>query len=178
MEDRASKSNVFNEQGRILQTENAIRNVANAGTSMAILCTDGILMLGHNQTKDGTALEKIVKIDRHIFAIFSGIYADALQLIKLMRTEAMNHLMHFNTSIPISKLAMNISARLQYFTQTGGQRPFGCSFLLCTFEDGEFQIFSIDPSGNFNRWEKKSLGKHDEKFNSTFRTHSEFDGSV
>ena len=84
MEDRASKSNVFNEQGRILQTENAIRNVANAGTSMAILCTDGILMLGHNQTKDGTALEKIVKIDRHIFAIFSGIYADALQLIKLI----------------------------------------------------------------------------------------------
>ncbi|KAF7703907.1 putative proteasome subunit alpha type-3 [Cucumispora dikerogammari] len=168
MADESAKSNIFNEQGRILQTENAIKNVANAGVSMSILCSDGILMIGHNATKNNEELEKIVQIDKHIYAIFSGIFADALQVISFMRNEAQNHLKDFDTSIPIAKLIIEASCKLQAFTQTGGQRPFGCSFLLCTYEDDEYQIYSIDPSGNFNKWECKSFGNNHEKFQSAF----------
>lgn len=169
MADESAQSNIFNEQGRILQTENAIKNVSNAGLSMSILCNDGILMVGHNETKNGEELEKIIQIDKHIYAIFSGIYGDALQVINYLRIAAQDHLMDFDSSISISKLVMEISSKLQYFTQTGGQRPFGCSFLLCTNEDEEYQIYSIDPSGNFNKWESKSYGKHNEKFQSALK---------
>merc|ERR1712035_69336 len=178
MEDKAQRANIFNEQGRVLQTENAIKYVANAGSSMSIVSDDGILILGHNKTKEDESLEKIVKIDRNIYAIFSGIYADALQLINLMRIEAQNYLMKYDSLIPISVLIMKISQRLQYFTQKGGQRPMGCSFLLSTYEDNEYQIYSLDPSGNFNRWERKAFGKHDEKFNSIFRTNEEINSNL
>lgn len=178
MADQSARSNVYNEEGRIEQTENAILSVNNAGTSMAIVCSNGILLAGHNISKNDDILEKIVQIDENIFAIFSGIYGDALQIINLLRDSAQNHLEKYDTPISISELSMKASHRLQRFTQLGGQRPFGCSFLLCTYEEEEYQIFSLDPSGNFNKCLKKCFGKHSERFNSAFKSNVEISSSV
>lgn len=59
--DKLSKDNfnAFNEEGRILQVEYAIKNVSNAGTTLGLVCKDGIFLLGITTTMKNNMIQCI-----------------------------------------------------------------------------------------------------------------------
>ena len=47
----------------------------------------------------------------------------------------------------------------QGYTQHGGLRPFGVSFLYAGYDDRyQFQLFTSNPSGNYSGWKATSIG--------------------
>jgi 20S proteasome subunit alpha 3 len=47
----------------------------------------------------------------------------------------------------------------QGYTQYGGQRPFGVSFLYAGWDKSlGFQLYTSDPSGNYGGWKAFSIG--------------------
>ena len=51
------------------------------------------------------------------------------------------------------------SSRAQGYTQFGGLRPFGVSFLFAGWDAVHgFQLYQSDPSGNYGGWKATAIG--------------------
>lgn len=49
----------------------------------------------------------------------------------------------------------------QSYTQFGGLRPFGVSFLIAGWDKYRgYQLYHTDPSGNYAGWEAKAIGSN------------------
>jgi len=47
----------------------------------------------------------------------------------------------------------------QLYTQSGGMRPFGVSFLFAGWDEHRgFQLYQSDPSGNYGGWMAQAIG--------------------
>lgn len=54
---------------------------------------------------------------------------------------------------------MQIYVHLQSYTQFGGLRPFGVSFLFAGWDKHYgFQLYHTDPSGNYSGWKATAIG--------------------
>jgi hypothetical protein len=76
--------------GRLHQVEYAIEAINNAGTCVALLSTDGIVMTAERQVVSkllapSKTSEKTYKIDNHVVALVAGLTADANILINESR---------------------------------------------------------------------------------------------
>ena len=59
-----------------------------------------------------------------------------------------NNKYHQQEEIPIEQLLMRVCDLKQGYTQFGGQRPFGVSFLFAGWDEHHgFQLYQSDPSG-------------------------------
>lgn len=85
-------SNTFSEEGRLLQTEYAIKNVAKGGTIIGLVCTDGIILLGINKTELVDENEKIYKINPNVYISVCGLFGDAMLLKKYGQIKAQEFL--------------------------------------------------------------------------------------
>lgn len=162
--DEQAKSNTFTDDGRLLQTEYAIKHVSKAGTIIGLVCTDGVILLGINPAPSDT-VEKIYQLSENIYCVVSGIFSDALRLIKLGQLAAANIKETIGQHPRPSVLCDAIAERKQHYTQSSGARPFGVSFLYAGY-DGEYVLYSTDPSGTVNRWRAWSYGQNEELINS------------
>ncbi|ELQ75118.1 20S proteasome, regulatory subunit alpha type PSMA4/PRE9 [Trachipleistophora hominis] len=170
------RTNTFNEEGRILQVEYAIKNVSNAGTTLGLTCTDGIVLLGITTTNKNHIIsrnEKIYRITGSIYCTISGIFSDGLQIISMARFIAQEYLYRNGVEMSIGYLVEEVAMRMQYFTQGGGMRPFGVSFLFAQVRGDECLLYSTDPAGSCNRWRAKAFGQKEDSINNALQSNAD-----
>ena len=89
----------------------------------------------------------------------AGMTADANVLINYARHEAQRHLQTYNTDIPCEQLVRRLCDVKQGYTQRGGKRPFGVSFVYAGWDARRgFQLYQSNPSGNYGGWRATAVG--------------------
>ena len=112
--------------------------------------TDGIVTIG-------------VQVDDHLACAVAGITADANILINYARLAAQRYTLTYQEPIPVEQLIINICDRKQGYTQFGGLRPFGVSFLWAGWDKNfGFQLYQSDPSGNYGGWKATAIGANNQ----------------
>lgn len=138
--------------------------ISHAGSSVAILTPEGIVLGAEKKVtskllESGSKTEKLYKIDNHICCAVAGITADANILIETSRLAAQRYLYTYQEPVPVEYLVGLVCDYKQGYTQYGGLRPFGVSFLFAGYsKDHGFQLFQSDPSGNFAKWKATAIG--------------------
>lgn len=159
-----ARTNTFDKEGRIKQIEYAMDAIKNSGPALAILCSDGIVMATEKQVtsvllEKNIQSEKIYQVDGHIYCIASGLTADSNYLIDVAREVGQDFRMTYRNPMQVEQLVMRVSDLKQSFTQYGGKRPFGTSFIFAGFDSRNgFQLFTTDPAGNYLKWKAIAHG--------------------
>lgn len=85
--------------------------------------------------------------------------ADANILINYARQAAQRYLLTYNEDIPCEQLVRRLCDLKQGYTQHGGLRPFGVSFIYAGWDPRrQFQLYLSNPSGNYGGWKATSAG--------------------
>ena len=67
--------------------------------------------------------------------------------------------MSYAEPVPMEQLVQNLCDQKQGYTQFGGLRPFGVSFLFGGWDKScGFQLYQSDPSGNYAGWSATAIG--------------------
>ncbi|KAJ3206867.1 protein with putative role during mitosis [Dinochytrium kinnereticum] len=89
----------------------------------------------------------------------AGITSDANTLIQYIRNQAQGYEFTYNEPIPVEQLVERLCNLKQGYTQYGGLRPFGVSFLYAGWDKHHgFQLYHSDPSGNYSGWNATCIG--------------------
>lgn len=78
---------------------------------------------------------------------FSGLIADARQIVAIARKEAANYRSQYGMSIPLKYLNDRVSMYMHAYTLYSAVRPYGCSVILASYERDNPEMYLIDPSG-------------------------------
>ncbi|RLN47597.1 hypothetical protein BBJ28_00005600 [Nothophytophthora sp. Chile5] len=103
--------------------------------------------------------EKTIKLDDHLICAVAGLTADANILVNYARLSAQRYELAYQEKEPCEQLVQTICNYKQAYTQFGGQRPFGVSFLYAGWDRHHgFQLYHSDPSGNYGGWKATAIG--------------------
>ncbi|GAM28236.1 hypothetical protein SAMD00019534_114120 [Acytostelium subglobosum LB1] len=159
------RTTIFSPEGRIYQVEYAMTAIRHAGATVGILAKDGIVLAAEKKTvaklldTSSTQCEKMFKIDDHVVCAVAGITSDANILINYARLSSQRYYYTYQEPMPVEQLVSQICDTKQGYTQYGGLRPFGVSFLYAGWDKQYgFQLYQSDPSGNFAGWKATSIG--------------------
>jgi len=172
-----SRTTTFSPEGRLYQVEYAMEAINLAGSTVGVLAADGVVLAGEKKTiskllDQGKQHEKIFKIDSHMFCAVAGIPSDANMLIDNLRLTARRHEYVYGEPMPVEPLVTSICNVKQGYTQYGGLRPFGVSFLVAGYDDAHgFQLYHTDPSGNFSGWKAYAIGINNNTAQQVMRQH-------
>jgi len=159
-----SQTTTFSPEGRIYQVEYAMEAINSAGSTIGILGEDCVVLAGEKKTTSklldqGKQSEKLFKINDQLFCAVAGLTSDANVLINKLRVTAHQHTFTYGEAIPVESLVTSICDVKQGYTQFGGLRPFGVSFLMAGYDENHgFQLYHTDPSGNFSGWKAYAIG--------------------
>lgn len=140
-----------------------------------ILAKDGVVLAADKMVTSklldpGKSREKIYRIDAHITCAVAGLTADANLLIAESRFEAQSHRYHYNEPEPLEQLIVKICDIKQSYTQFGGLRPFGASFLFAGYDSSHgFQLYHTDPAGNYSGWKATAIGVNNQSAQSILK---------
>ena len=144
--------------------EYAQEAISNAGTAIGILSPEGVVLACEKKVTskllddDGSA-EKLYIINDQMICAVAGMTADASILVNNARIQAQQYLKLYDEEIPCEMLINRVCDVKQGYTQHGGLRPFGVSFLYAGYDDRyQFQLFTSNPSGNYSGWKATSIG--------------------
>jgi 20S proteasome subunit alpha 3 len=91
----------------------------------------------------------------------AGLTSDANTLINHLRKEAQSFLFTYGEQMPCEQIVQRLCDLKQGYTQYGGLRPFGVSFLYGGYDDHYgFQLYHSDPSGNYAGWKAHCIGSN------------------
>eukprot|EP01118_Nematostelium_gracile_P009350 TRINITY_DN313_c0_g1_i1.p1 TRINITY_DN313_c0_g1~~TRINITY_DN313_c0_g1_i1.p1 ORF type:complete len:263 (+),score=77.86 TRINITY_DN313_c0_g1_i1:106-789(+) len=141
-----------------------MKAIGHAGAALGILSTEGIVLAAEKkvQTKllePSKSSEKMYLLDDHIACAVAGITADANILINYARTSAQRYLYAYQEPVPVEYLVQQVCDWKQGYTQYGGLRPFGVSFLYAGWDNIHgYQLYMSDPSGNYGGWKASAIG--------------------
>lgn len=159
-----SRTTIFSPEGRLYQVEYAQEAISNAGTAIGILSEEGVVLACEKKftskllDNDGSA-EKLYFINDQMMCAVAGMTADALILVNNARVNAQQYLKTYNEDIPCELLIKRVCDVKQGYTQHGGLRPFGASFIYAGYDDRyQFQLYTSNPSGNYSGWKATSIG--------------------
>ncbi len=169
--DRAAT--MFSPDGHLLQVEYAEKVVRLGSASIGLVCSDGVVIVADKRIRDKLispeSANKIYEIDEHVVATASGILADARVLTDQGQLLAQQHRVTYDSPIePISIIRM-IADRMQMFTQYGGARPFGVSFLVGGVSKEKPYLYASDITGNYYAYKANAIGENDEKIKEILR---------
>ncbi|GAA5974050.1 hypothetical protein JCM11641_008234 [Rhodosporidiobolus odoratus] len=117
--------------------------------------------------KEKGSSEKLFLVNGNVITGVAGYNADANSLVSFARNAAQSHLASYNEDIPVEQLVQKLCDLKQGYTQFGGLRPFGVSFLFAGHDPHhQFQLYASDPSGNYSGWKATCIGAN----NSTAQT--------
>lgn len=109
----------------------------------------------------GKEKEKIYVIDSQIICAVAGWTADANVLLNQARLSCQRHLYRFDEPIALENLVVEVCDLKQSYTQFGGLRPFGVSFLIAGWDAQKgFQLYHTDPAGNYAGWRCTAIGQN------------------
>ena len=173
----------FSSDGRILQVVYAIQSINQAGTAIGVQFKDGVVLAAEKKNTgrlvDYLYPEKMAKIDTHIVAALAGVTSDANTLINSMRVTAQQHLKIYNEPMPIEQLVRLICDQKHSYTQYGGLRPYGVSFLIAGYDTYKgCQLYLTDPSGNYGGWKATAIGENNQTAQSILKSQYKDDMSA
>ena len=159
--DRATT--VFSPDGRLFQVEYAKKAVEKGTTAVGLIFKNGGLLatdkLINSKLVNAESIEKVFKIDEHIGAVASGLVADARKLVDHARVTAQREKVIYGDPIPVETLTREVCDLKQSYTQYGGVRPFGVSFLVLGSDSTGVRLFETDPSGAFSEVYASAIGQ-------------------
>jgi 20S proteasome subunit alpha 3 len=153
----------------VWQVEYAIEAISQAGSCVAVLTTEGVILGAEKRISSklldtkavGVKREKMYQIDSHVCCSIAGLTSDANILINKCRLIAQSYLLTYQEPIPVDQLVRSICDAKQSYTQFGGQRPFGTSLLYAGWDRIKgFQLYQSDPSGNYGGWKATAIGSN------------------
>lgn len=150
--------------------------ISQAGSAVGILASDGVVLAAEKRITSKLldirkTTEKMYKIDDHCAVAVAGITSDANILLNYARLEAQRYTYGYQENIPIEQLLMRVCDLKQGYTQFGGLRPFGVSFLFAGWDEHfGFQLYQSDPSGNYGGWKAKAIGANNQAAQSILKT--------
>ncbi|KAI9787451.1 MAG: hypothetical protein M1816_007499 [Peltula sp. TS41687] len=179
-----SRTTIFSPEGRLYQVEYALEAISHAGTALGILATDGIVLAAERKVtskllEQDTSAEKLYILNEFVvhsqdssipmliqtplrsnmICAVAGMTADANILINYARQAAQRYLLTYNEDIPCEQLVRRLCDLKQGYTQHGGLRPFGVSFIYAGYDpQRQFQLYQSNPSGNYGGWKATSVG--------------------
>ena len=154
----------FSPEGRLFQVEYAMEAIGHAGAAVGVMSPEGVVLAAEKKTTSklldtGKRSEKMYQIDKHVMCAVAGITADANILINQARLVAQRYAFSYQEPVPVEYLVQNICDSKQTYTQFGGLRPFGVSFLFAGWDRHfGFQLYQSDPSGNYGGWKATAIG--------------------
>jgi 20S proteasome subunit alpha 3 len=173
-----SRTTTFSPEGRLYQVEYAMEAISHAGAALAILSPkEGVILAAEKKNtttkllESSTTSEKMYRIDNHIACAVAGITADANILINHARVAAQRYLYQYQEPMPVEQLVTELCDLKQSYTQYGGLRPFGVSFLFAGYDQHYgFQLYHSDPSGNYSGWKAAAIGANNQSAQSILRS--------
>lgn len=163
-----SRTTIFSPEGRLYQVEYAMEAIGNAGSAIGILAKDGVVLVGEKKVtskllQTSSSMEKMYKIDDHVACAVAGIMSDANILINTARVQAQRYTFMYQEPMPVQQLVQSLCDTKQGYTQFGGLRPFGVSFLFAGWDRNHgFQLYMSDPSGNYGGWQAAAVGANNQ----------------
>nr|ACM67306.1 proteasome subunit alpha type 5 [Schistosoma japonicum] len=163
--------NTFSPEGRLFQVEYAIEATKLGSTGIGIKTNEGVVMAVEKRVNSTliipSSIEKIFEVDKHIACAVSGLVADARTLIERARTEAAHHWFVYNEKMAIedvTKAVSNLALALGDDDMESGamSRPFGVALLFAGVDERGPQLYHMDPSGTYIRYEAKAIGSGSE----------------
>lgn len=161
-----SRTTIFSPEGRLYQVEYALEAINHAGTAIAIMSTEGIALVAERKTtsklleQDSNA-EKMYILNENTLCAVAGMTADAGILINYIRENSQEYLKIYNTEPLLENVVKKVCNLKQGYTQFGGLRPFGVSFLFAGYDKRfGFQLYTSNPSGNYSGWKATSIGSN------------------
>lgn len=101
----------------------------------------------------------LTSLNSNVAVAVAGMTADAGILINSARIQAQNYLKTYNEEIPVELLVRRLCDIKQGYTQHGGLRPFGVSFIYAGYDERyDYQLYTSNPSGNYSGWKATSIG--------------------
>src|SRR5438045_2094224 len=102
---------------------------------------------------------ELTEASSNMICAVAGMTADANILINYARQAAQRYLLTYNEDIPCEQLVRRLCDLKQGYTQHGGLRPFGVSFIYAGYDpQRQFQLYQSNPSGNYGGWKATSVG--------------------
>jgi len=168
--DRAAT--MFSPEGHILQVEYAEKTVRLGSASMAVVCSDGIMMLADKRINDSLMVSesanKIYEIDSHIIGSAAGILSDARILIERAQLLAQQNRVTYDSPIDVVSVIKDLSDVKQQYTQHPGVRPFGIAIMIAGI-DVRNKVYVSDVTGNYFEFYATAIGENDEKIKEALR---------
>lgn len=159
--DRAAT--MFSPDGRLYQVEYASKIVEQGTLGAGLIYDSGVLFATDKKISSRLILpesiEKLFAIDDHIGAVSSGLVGDARRLVQFARQEAQENSIYYEEPIEVEALVKKVSGVAQYFTQYGGVRPFGVSFIIGGVDQTGSRLFEVEPSGALAEYRAIAIGK-------------------
>eukprot|EP00450_Noctiluca_scintillans_P039277 CAMPEP_0194478384 /NCGR_PEP_ID=MMETSP0253-20130528/1846_1 /TAXON_ID=2966 /ORGANISM="Noctiluca scintillans" /LENGTH=250 /DNA_ID=CAMNT_0039317465 /DNA_START=25 /DNA_END=777 /DNA_ORIENTATION=+ len=160
------RTTTFSPEGRLFQVEYAVEAISQAGSVVGILASDGVVLAAEKKVTSklldqAKTREKLYEIDDHVVLGVAGIPSDGKILISKLQLSAQRSMYTYQTPMPVEQLVVGISNDKQGYTQFGGLRPFGVSFLIAGYDDQHgYQLYRTDPSGNYGGWKAHAIGQN------------------
>jgi len=179
-----SRTTMFSPEGRLHQVEYAIQAISQAGSAVALVSKDGCVLCCEKRITSPLldirdSSEKMYMIDQHVACAVAGITSDANILLNHARLLSQRYTYAYQEPIPIETLLQQVCDLKQGYTQFGGLRPFGVSFLFAGFDVHHgFQLYQSDPSGNYGGWKAKAIGANHQAAQSILKTEYKEEASI
>jgi proteasome alpha subunit len=163
----------FSPEGRLYQVEYAREAVKRGTTSIGIKARDGVVLIvdkrDDNKLLEIESIKRIHQIDDHIVVTGSGLVADMKVLINILLHKSQENRITYDDDIDIETLTNHVCQVIQYYTQTGGFRPFGVSLLIAGMDDDKPRLFQTDPSGAMLEYKATAIGFNSSKIIDIFK---------
>jgi len=166
-EDRESYDQsitIFSPDGRMYQVEYAREAVKKGSISVGMIFKDGVMLMVEKRQISPLlipeSVEKIFQVGDNIGFSTSGLIADARTLVDYAREEISSYKIRYNEDIQVDELVKRVSNIKRIYTQYGGIRPFGVSFLIGGIDDNGVHLYETDPSGAFKKYHAGAIGEN------------------
>ncbi|MDD3177952.1 MAG: archaeal proteasome endopeptidase complex subunit alpha [Candidatus ainarchaeum sp.] len=158
---------VFSPEGHLYQVDYASKIIEKGSPAVAITYKEGVVVVADKKIYSSLiipdSIEKIFKIDKHIWIACSGLIGDGRRLVDFARQIAQENKVYYDDPIEIETLVKKVANIVQYYTQYGGARPFGVSTLTIGFDSLGNHIFETEPSGATTSYKAAAIGQNRNK---------------
>jgi proteasome alpha subunit len=162
-------SGMFSPDGLILQVEYAEKAVQLGATVLAMTTKEGVVFIGDRKISSKLLVKdsykKVFEIDSHIGVTGAGAMSDGRRLIEEAQNIAQKHRTTYHDAMDILPLVKDIANIQQYYSQSGGLRPFGVALLIGGMDAGKPVLYQTTPSGMYIQFLARSVGSLSNKIN-------------
>jgi proteasome alpha subunit len=158
---------VFSPEGHLYQVDYASKIIEKGSPAVAITYKHGIIVATDKKIYSSLILpqsvEKMFKIDDHVWTACSGLIGDGRRLVDFARQISQENKSYYDDPIEIETLVKRIASIVQYYTQYGGARPFGVSLIIAGIDSLGKHIFETEPSGAITEYQAAAIGQNRQK---------------